>query len=60
MRKTKDVWIIECNYGYGWDEACREETWKDAQQTYREYVENVDAWGVGRTRMNKKRVPINA
>jgi hypothetical protein len=43
IRKTRDVWHIMTNYGYGWECECVEYTWKEAKQTAREYRENTNA-----------------
>lgn len=40
IRKTRDRWDIETNYGYGWECECSEYTYKEARQTLREYREN--------------------
>lgn len=40
-RKTKDVYEIQCNYGYGWDCETVEETWKDAKSQLKCYHENI-------------------
>lgn len=40
IRKTKDVYILLGNYGYGWDELLTEESRKEALQRLKEYREN--------------------
>lgn len=40
IRKTKDVYILLSNYGYGWEEEIEEETFKDIKQRLKEYKEN--------------------
>ena len=42
IRKTRDVWDIEQNfgYGYGWEVVTSEETRKDAQRARQEYRDN--------------------
>ena len=39
-RKTKDVWVVEGNYGYGWDYLTSSENRKEAYDDYKSYVEN--------------------
>lgn len=55
-RKTRDRYDIETNWGYGWDAECSEYTWKEARQTYKEYVEN--SCGRYRVRITKHREKI--
>ena len=57
-RKTRDRWDIETNYGYGWEAECCEYTIKEAREQYRCYLENVDRYGKGVTRLVKHREPI--
>jgi len=40
QRKTKDVYVVQGNYGYGWDDLFEEDTWLDAKQALKEYQEN--------------------
>ena len=40
VRKTYDEYEIVTNYGYGWEVEVTEPTYKEAKQTYREYLEN--------------------
>lgn len=40
IRKTKDVYILMGNWGYGWDEILTENTWKDIRTRLKEYREN--------------------
>ena len=56
IRKTKDRYDIETNYGYGWDVECSEYTWKEARQTWKEYFEN--SYGRYRVRITKHREKI--
>jgi hypothetical protein len=56
QRKTYDEYLIETNYGYGWDVECTEETRKEAKIRLREYQENIQ----GAVRMRKTRVRIEA
>lgn len=39
-RKTKDVYYLVTNYGYGWEEEVSYETYKEAKQGKKEYLEN--------------------
>ena len=52
-RKTIDRWDIETNYGYGWEVECSEYTRAEAKRTYREYRDNVQAYGKGLVRLTK-------
>lgn len=54
-RKTIDRWDIETNYGYGWEVECSEYTRAEAKRTYREYRDNVQAYGKGFVRLTKHR-----
>ena len=40
VRKTKDVYEVQGNYGYGWDFLTEEETAKEARAQKRCYDEN--------------------
>lgn len=51
QRKTIDRWDIETNYGYGWETECSEYTAREARQTYKDYVENIQ----GAVRLIKRR-----
>ena len=55
VRKTVDRWDIEVNYGYGWDCETSEYTYKEAREQLKCYRENVDYYGIGRTRLVKRR-----
>ena len=52
-RKTIDRWDIETNYGYGW-----EYTRAEAKRTYKDYKDNVQAYGKGLVRLTKHREKI--
>ena len=39
-RKTIDVWQLWTNYGYGWECEIEEESRKEIQARYKEYVLN--------------------
>ncbi len=57
-RKTRDVFVIEMNYGHGWEEECAFETVEDAMARYKEYIDNVVAYKRGLARWRRKRVKI--
>lgn len=38
--KTKYIWILRSNYGYGWQDESAAETRKEILQTLKEYREN--------------------
>ena len=42
-RKTKDEYVLMTNYGYGdgWEEVLTEETFAEAKQRKKEYIENM-------------------
>ena len=54
VRKTKDVWCIETNCGYGWDEECRYDDHMDAVRDLKEYRLYISTYG-GRVRIVKRR-----
>lgn len=56
-RKTKDVYHVQGNYGYGhgFETECTEYIWKDAKQRLKEYREN----GPGVYRLIKRREPLS-
>ena len=56
QRKTKDVYNLVSNYGYGWEIELTEYTKKEALDRLKEYRAN----GSGQYRIEKKRIPINA
>lgn len=53
-RKTKDIYILMSNYGYGWEEELTEKTREQARQTLKEYRQNTTA----QHKIIKKRIPI--
>lgn len=53
-RKTKDVYILLSNYGYGWEEEIEEDTYKEIRQRIKEYRENTN----GQFKIKRKRIPI--
>lgn len=55
QRKTRDRWDIETNYSYGWEVENSEYTREDAKRSFREYQENLQAYGKCDVRMVKHR-----
>lgn len=43
VRKTKDEYVLLTDYGYGdgWEEVLTEETYAEAKQRKKEYIENM-------------------
>ena len=56
-RKTRDVWCIETNCGYGWDEECRYDTFEEAKNDIKEYRLYISAY-YGQVRIVKRREKI--
>lgn len=56
IRKTRDIWEVQCNYGYGhgWETECTEFTLSEARQRIKEYRSN-SPYPV---RLRMKREPI--
>jgi hypothetical protein len=40
LRKTRDVFVIQGNYGHGWEDENEEDNRKDGKRSLREYREN--------------------
>lgn len=42
QRKTRDIYVIQGNYGYGhgWEDECSEDSRREARQRLKEYREN--------------------
>ena len=55
IRKTKDEYEIEGNYGYGWDYICTAKEQKDAKRLLKEYSKNEPRYS---HRIKKRRVKI--
>lgn len=57
IRKTRDEYVLMCDYGYGdgWEEVCTETTCAEAKQRKREYCENMPQYPY---KIVKRRVPI--
>lgn len=58
VRKTRDYWDIETNWGYGWEVENTEYTWPDAKRSAKEYREN--SCGRFSVRVKKHREKIEA
>ena len=43
IRKTRDIWQVMTNYGYGWECEIEEFTRREANQRKKEYLENTHA-----------------
>lgn len=56
VRKTKDIWEIQTNWGYGWDCETTEETCAEAKAQAKCYRDNAD--GRFAVRIVKKRERI--
>ena len=54
-RKTQDEYQIQQYTGYGWEEVCSEDTFREARERRNEYRENQPEYPV---RIVKKRVKI--
>lgn len=54
QRKTRDIYIIQGNYGMGWEDENQEETRQDGKRSLSEYRDN----GPGQYRMVKRRERI--
>lgn len=55
IRKTKDVYVLLSNYGYGWEEELEEDTLKEAKEQLKTYRENCPNY---QYRLKKKRVKL--
>jgi hypothetical protein len=55
-RVTRDEYIVQGNYGHGWEDENTETTWPDARRSLREYREN----GPGLYRLITRRVRIES
>lgn len=57
IRKTKDEYELQCNYGYGdgWEVVVTEETLKEVRERKKEYVENMPQYPY---KIVKKRVKL--
>ncbi len=54
--KTKMVYVLQGNYGYGWDDETEEDTWKEMREQLKVYRAN----GGGTYRSIRRRVPIES
>jgi hypothetical protein len=56
-RTTKDFWVLQGNYGYGWEDLTAEDKFKDIRQRAKEYRTNAPQ---GRYRVKLAREKITA
>lgn len=56
-RKTKDVWYIETNYGYGWEQESAYDSYDEAKADYGEYAVHMAHYG-GRCRIKARREAV--
>lgn len=58
VRKTRDVWRLQGNYGYGdgWETECEEDSRVQGLQRLKEYLEN----GPGAYRLRKGREKLES
>ena len=56
IRKTKDEYHIQSNYGYGWSTETIEETYKEAKAQLKCYKENIG--NQCDLRIKKVRIPV--
>lgn len=57
--KYKTEYEIQVNYGgYGFETVFTADTLEDAKQIYKDYVDNVQAYGLGVVRMKRKVIRI--
>ena len=54
-RKTKDIYVLMSNYGYGWEEELTEDTYNEAKEQLKTYRENVKN---AQYKIVKKRIKI--
>lgn len=55
VRKTRDRWDLETNYGYGWEVEDCEYSVSDARRMLKDYRNSVQAYGRGMVRLVKRR-----
>ena len=58
-RKTRDVWNIELNYGYGWESESEYDNYEEAKADLKEYKEHAKHYGAS-VRLVKRRERIGA
>ena len=58
IRKTRDIWLLMSNYGYGhgWEEECEYDNYKEAKADLKAYREN----SCGNHFLKKRRVRITS
>lgn len=59
VRKTRDEWTVQVNYGYGhgWEDECTEDTRAEGLARLREYRQNVPQYP---SRLRKRRIACTA
>lgn len=57
IRKTRDVWHIETNYGYGWESESEYDTYAEAKADIKEYRIHMNHYG-GECRIKMRREKI--
>lgn len=55
QRKTRDIFILMTNYGYGWEEEVAEYSYKEIRERAKEYMENTNA----KIKVVRRREPIS-
>lgn len=55
VRKTRDVYLVETNWGYGWDTETAEVTLADAKEQAKTYRENACGRYAVRVRKTRER-----
>lgn len=55
IRKTRDIWVIRANYGYGWEDECTYDNYREAKADLATYRNE----GGGEYRLYKRRVKID-
>lgn len=59
QRKTRDLWAVECDYGYGWETVTIDDNIQDAKQMLQDYIANEVFFGIAkRARLKKRREKI--
>ena len=56
VRKTRDEWVVQTDWGDGWCDDCPEDTYKEAKERAKEYIDNSS--GRYKTRIVHRRVRI--
>ena len=56
IRKTRDRYDIETNWGYSWECECSEYTWSDAKRTLEEYRKNSHGRYASRVKKHREKI----